>query len=53
MENPNNNNNNNNNARADGKPPKLVGAIAELGDAVFTIGEKNSLANCETIKRKM
>ena len=47
------NNNNNNSARAEGKPPKLVGAISELGDAVFTIGEKNSLTNFETIKRKM
>ena len=51
METPNDNNNNN--ARADGKPPKLVGAIAELGDAVFTIGEKNSLSNYETVKRKI
>ena len=48
-----NNNNSTNSEGLDGKPYKLVGAIPELGDAVFTIGEKNSLNNYEHVKKKI
>ena len=44
---------NNNNNKAEAKPAKLVGSIPELGDAVFTIGEKNSLNNFDNIKRRI
>ena len=43
----------NNNNRVEGKPTKLVGSIPELGDAVFTLGEKNSLANFDSVRRRI
>ena len=43
----------NNNNKAEVKPSKLVGNIPQLGDAVFTLGEKNSLANFDSVKRRI